>query len=289
MTIWEASKKLSATLYTIYEKREAEKITEMVVENVTGFLRSERSMYKQEILSDFQLEKFENYTTELLLYKPVQYVLHEAWFAGLKFYVDENVLIPRPETEELVEWLINDLSASQNLSPNKILDIGTGSGCIAISLKIKSPSSLIYALDINKEAINISQKNADANNADIEFYEADILKIDLVLNFPKFDVIVSNPPYITQSEAQEMDKNVLLYEPKLALFVPDDDPLIFYEAIANFAILYLNTENGKLYFEINEMMGEKIISMLLQKGFSDVILKKDFQNKDRMISATLKK
>lgn len=288
MTIWEASKKLSATLNTVYEKREAEKIAEMVIENITGFTRSEKILHKQDLLLTDQLEKFENYTAELLRHKPVQYVLRKAWFAGLKLYVDENVLIPRPETEELVDLILRDLS-SQKLPGSKILDVGTGSGCIAIALNKKISSSAVYALDISAKALEISKENAVANNVNINFIEADILNIDSEIYLPDFDIIVSNPPYVTHSEAQEMDENVLLHEPELALFVPNNHPLIFYEAIADFAISHLNKENGKLYFEINEMMGEKITTMLLTKGFSDVILKKDFQNKDRMISATLKK
>lgn len=287
MTILEAGKKLKDKLATIYNNREAENITDMVLENITGYSKSERLIYKTKLLNDDQLKKLNNHINELMLHKPVQYVLHEAWFAGMKFYVDENVLIPRPETEELVEWIVQDFKFSIANLKLTILDIGSGSGCIAIALKKKLPFGNVYALDINDKALEITLKNAVANDAEIELIHADILNVDKQQSFSIFDIIVSNPPYIKQSEANQMAENVLKYEPASALFVPDENALLFYNAIADFALINLN-DNGKLYFEINETLGNEVASLLAAKGFSNIILKKDLQGKDRMISSNFK-
>ena len=287
MTIEAAAKNLSAALNTIYDQREAANISGMIMEKITGFSKSQRLIYKLDSLNAVQENKLALFQNELLLHKPVQYVLNEAWFAGIPFYVDENVLIPRPETEELVETIIENI-ASLNERKLFILDIGTGSGCIAIALKKNLPEARVFALDVSEQALKIAAKNAITNNVLIEFFKADILNFQLPESLPRFDVIASNPPYILQNESGTMLPNVLLYEPAAALFVPDDDALIFYKAIADFALIYLNQPNGKLFFEINEMMGEQVATLLKAKGFSAIQVKKDLQQKNRIVSAFLK-
>jgi release factor glutamine methyltransferase len=202
---------------------------------------------------------------------------------GLKLYVDENVLIPRPETEELVEWIVSDLTIHN--SQFTILDIGTGSGCIAIALKKKLPSSQLSALDISEAALKIAQRNASDHNTQINFFRADILHEEDIENLSRFDVIVSNPPYVKRNEAEDMRTNVFLYEPHVALFVPDEDALLFYRHIARFANSHLN-ENGCLYVEINELHAEDVADLFRASGFRSIEIKKDMQGKDRMIKAT---
>jgi release factor glutamine methyltransferase len=256
-------------------------------EKITGLSNSERLIHKQSELNIAQQDQLQGFTQELLQHKPVQYVLNEAWFGGMPFYVDENVLIPRPETEELVEAV---LAGIEPVSQSKLLllDIGTGSGCIAIALKKKLPDITIYALDINEISIQIAKRNALNNHVDIEFIEADILNIERDKPFPQFDIVVSNPPYIKQSEAKEMQANVLLHEPHSALFVPDEDALIFYEAISEFALQHLNRIHGRLYFEINELLSTQVVDLLKRKGFVAIEVKKDLQGKDRIVSAVIK-
>jgi release factor glutamine methyltransferase len=207
------------------------------------------------------------------------------WFAGMKLYVDENVLIPRPETEELVEWIVKTV-ASRKSQVASILDIGTGSGCIPVALKKKLLSVEVHALDISEEALNVAKRNAAIQQTEINFHLLNILDRNLWKQLPKFDIIVSNPPYVTQGEASSMQKNVLQYEPHLALFVDDEDAMKFYKAIAEFGLKHLN-ENGQLFFEINEMMSKQICDLLNQYRYLNIELKKDLQNKDRMIKATL--
>ncbi len=219
MTISEALKKLNESLLRLYEKREAGKVSDMIIENLTGLSKTERLIYKEKEITKQQQQQLQGFTQQLLQHKPVQYVLHEAWFFGLKFYVDENVLIPRPETEELVELILKQ----SHLKHSIILDVGCGSGCIAIALKKKLPAATIYGLDISGEVLNISEKNASLNQVNIEFIEADILNLSEDLVLPDFDIIVSNPPYIKKSEASLMNLNVLNFEPHQAIFVTDND------------------------------------------------------------------
>ncbi|HEX5152327.1 MAG TPA: peptide chain release factor N(5)-glutamine methyltransferase [Parafilimonas sp.] len=287
MTISQAGKQLSVELNRIYNEREAVRITNMVMEKITGFTNTERLINKQALLTAAQQDQLQAFEEQLLQHKPVQYVLHEAWFAGLKLYVDENVLIPRPETEELVEAIAVDIGTSPQKALS-LIDIGTGSGCIAISLKKKLPDIQVYTMEISDKALEVAQRNATANDADIRFLHADILQRKQHKNFPPFDIIVSNPPYIKETEASEMAANVLLYEPHQALFVPDDDALLFYRAIAEFGLQNLRHGNGKIFVEINETLGEEVSTMFNQKGFSAVKIRKDMQRKERIVSAVLK-
>jgi len=219
--------------------------------------------------------------------KPIQYIIGKTEFYGLNFTVNSHVLIPRPETEELVDWIIKDRN---NYFPNSskinILDIGTGSGCIAISLDKNIINSKVYAVDISKKALETAQKNSSNNKTNVEFIEKNILNDDTQILSDKFDIIVSNPPYVRNLEKQEIQANVLKNEPHLALFVTDDNPLLFYDAICNFAIKNL-TSSGVLYFEINQYLGKETTDLLHQKGFKNIELRKDVFNNDRMIRANM--
>jgi release factor glutamine methyltransferase len=247
-------------------------------------------MHKQSPLSPEGLTQLEQYTRELLTHKPVQYVLHEAWFCGMPFYVDEQVLIPRPETEELVEWVAENgrrqMADGSSLITLKILDIGTGSGCIPVSLKKKLPQAEVYACDVSEGALTVAAKNAAAQQTDIHFLHADFLDIDTWTSLPAVDIIVSNPPYIPFHNKNSMLQNVLAYEPHLALFVPNDDALLFYDAIARFAQKQL-LPGGCIFCEIHEDLGEPAKTLFESKGFTAEV-KKDFQGKDRMVKANLK-
>jgi release factor glutamine methyltransferase len=225
--------------------------------------------------------------------KPIQYVLGETEFYGLQFNVNENVLIPRPETEELVDWIIKDSKfKSQNSEPIKILDIGTGSGCIAISLAKHLPEAQVFAVDISESALKIAKENADRNGVEVEFIKADILESSLwedvaLQQMGFFDIIVSNPPYVRELEKQEIKPNVLDNEPHLALFVENDNPLIFYKAITDFAVDKLKS-NGSLYFEINQYLGQETKQLLVDAEFKDIQLRKDLNGNDRMLKGTKK-
>jgi len=214
---------------------------------------------------------------------PVQYLTHTAYFWGKKFFVDENVLIPRYETEELVEWVKDDLG--NNNESKSVIDVGTGSGCIPIILKLLFPHYELFALDISEMALKVAEKNAKELGTSINFIHADILKNPKTEK--KFDIIVSNPPYIPNSEIIKMDKSVVKNEPSIALFVPNEDPLVFYKAILSFADNQLNN-NGLLYFEINEYFSDATLELIKKYGYSP-ILKYDMNNKPRMIKAKRKK
>jgi release factor glutamine methyltransferase len=283
MTIREAYKHTVARLSGLYDAREAASISDWVMEHLTGFGKTERLLHSDTLLRATQESSLNAYLGELEQYKPVQYVLHEAWFAAMKLYVNEQVLIPRPETEELVEWVVQSNKEKDSL---RIIDIGTGSGCIPVALQKQLPIAEIHALDISAGALEVALKNARIQQANIHFHQADILQKANWSTLPLFDCIVSNPPYIKLSEKQEMHENVLSHEPHLALFVPDNDPLVFYQAIAGFAAGHLQP-GGQLYFEINEALGKETIQLLADKGFTAIELKKDLQGKNRMVKALL--
>lgn len=282
MTIQQAYKELSSKLCSIYDESEASNIADWVMEYLTGKRRIERIAGENILLNDSQQQKLGFFTEKLLHHNPVQYVLNEAWFAGMKFYVNEDVLIPRPETEELVEWITEEVRDTK-YEVRKVLDIGTGSGCIPVSLKKKLPNLNIRALDVSEGALNVAAKNAIANGVQVYFLRLDFLDENTWNSFGKFDIIVSNPPYIKLGEACTMNLNVLEHEPHLALFVPDEDALLFYKKIADFAITHLE-QNGMIFLEINESLGKEVTTLFEQKSFKTE-LRKDIQGKDRMIKA----
>lgn len=286
---------MRAQLRPLYEPREAAVIAAAVIKHITGLDNTGRLIHKKILFTPAQEQMFYTITKALLRQKPLQYILHEAPFYGMDLYVDENVLIPRPETEELVDWIIKEVNiqvpAPRDQGSNfkvqySIIDIGTGSGCIPIALKKHLPAAAVHAIDISEKALAVAKKNAEAQETTIQFHVLDILDEDLWRQLPVFDVVVSNPPYITKKEMAAMHNNVLLHEPHTALFVPDEKPLLFYEAIAAFGLQHLNN-NGCLFFEINEVYGREIIEMLASNSYQNIELKKDMQGKDRMIKAAL--
>lgn len=280
MTIQLAYQQLLLQLFEIYDTREAANIAGMVIEHVTGQRKIERIIYKDLPVDESQQKQLKDMAGELLLHRPVQYVLGEAWFMDMKLLVNESVLIPRPETEELAEWIIKDMKQSgRELS---LLDIGTGSGCIPIAVKKKIPEATVSAIDVSAAALQMAKLNAVKQKADILFFRLDFLEESEWNQLSKYNIIVSNPPYIRQSEESAMSNNVLAYEPYLALFVPDEDPLVFYRKIAKFAQKHLEA-GGSVYVEINEALGKDVAELFEKQGFSEVILKKDMQGKDRMM------
>ena len=280
MTIYLAEQALTEALTSIYDSREATQIAYWVMEHVTGKKKSERIIHKSAELPDNQWAAIEQIQTQLLQHRPIQYVLGEAWFMGLKFFVNESVLIPRPETEELVSWVIDE---HKNKGALQILDIGTGSGCIGISLQKNLPSSKVTLLDISEDALGIAAGNAKKLGATVQTQQLDILDESAWASLPIYDVIVSNPPYIKKTEAESMAKHVLDFEPSLALFVEDDDPLLFYRKIAMFGKSNLNP-NGYIYVEINESLGEETTNLFQEYQYNTAIYK-DLQGKERIIVA----
>lgn len=266
-------------LKEIYIENEIDSLFFIALEYVTSISKIEYILQKEEEISEEKLIELKFILEELTKNKPIQYITKNAYFYGLNFYVNEKVLIPRQETNELVDWVLMSVTHSK---PIKILDIGTGSGCIAITLKKNLPLSEVFAIDISNEAIQVAQKNANDNEVEINFLQKNILEInDLKSNF---DIIISNPPYVRELEKLEMASNVLDNEPHLALFVPDNNPLLFYEKITEIALKNL-TEDGMLFFEINQYLSEETKKMIENKGFKNVTLRKDLQENYRMILA----
>ena len=282
MTVQDATYSILKQLRSIYGESEASQITDWVMEHITGSAKTERMLYKNAELTSDEEQQLSNCIERLLKHEPVQYVLNESWFCGFKFYVDKNVLIPRPETEEMVEWIITDCKFPIN--ELKILDIGSGSGCIPISLKRRLRKAEIWSCDISEEALNVAKKNTVTLGTDVNFLQLDFLSKEQSNQLPSFDVIVSNPPYIPEKGAADMRPNVLQYEPSTALFVPDSDPLVFYKAISEFGKTHLN-KGGTIYMEIHEDLGEAVVKLFQSNGYTTTI-KKDMQGKDRMVKAS---
>jgi len=283
-------------LQTIQEDAEIVSFFFILTEFLHNLKRIDVSLHPDFEVSETDFKKWQTIISELKTEKPIQYITGESWFYGLRFEVNENTLIPRPETEELVEWIIeSQKSKAQNLIIQKsnnltILDIGTGSGCIPIALKKEIPNAAVYAIDISEKALERARKNALNNQVEVNFIQQDIL-LSSNLQISKssnllFDVIVSNPPYVRNLEKQEIKKNVLDYEPHLALFVDDSDALLFYRKIAQLALKSL-TPNGKLFFEINQYLAKETVELVEQLGFKNIELRKDFMGNDRMICCGL--
>ena len=263
-----------------YGSAEADSLTRLILEHVTDLSVLQMHLFPPEPLPESKIVQIMEIVNRLLLHEPIQYILGETEFFGLKFYTSPGVLIPRPETEELVDWII----AYEKDRCQSLLDIGTGSGCITISINKNTGIDRIDGWDISETALKIARKNALRNDSKVIFSCQDILNPAGVADNDKWDVIVSNPPYVLQEEAILMGKNVVDFEPHLALFVPDEDPLLFYRAIAKFAAIHLET-HGSLYFEINEKMGEPLVQLLREYGFQEILTRKDLQGKDRMMRA----
>jgi release factor glutamine methyltransferase len=267
-----------------FSKGEIESLIALIFEKLKGYSRTQFLMAGEEKLSKEELLMIETIVARLKDHEPIQYILGETEFYGLPFYSVHGVLIPRPETEELVQWIIQE---NQFTAPN-ILDIGTGTGCIAVSLRKNIPQATVLACDISPVCLETALRNAELNAVDVTVFEYDILNDRPEMVFPQLDIIVSNPPYVRESEKLHMLKNVLDFEPGLALFVPDESPLLFYERIAGFAVAHLSN-GGCLYLEINEALGQECLNMLQEKGLTEVILKKDINGKDRMIRSKVQR
>ena len=284
MTLNEARTILKKELKNAYDADELNTIIDLVIERITGLPRIEQLKNKVPYLTCTQLENIDSITDRLKKNEPLQYVLGEAWFYNMKFKVNRNVLIPRRETEELVDWIVKE-ALSNELEVASIIDIGTGSGCIPISLKKKFPGSSVSAVDICSEALFTATENAMLHDTDVNFILLDFLDEAKWKELGMFDIIVSNPPYVKQTEKEAMHDRVRSFEPHLALFVPDNDALLFYRKLSSFALQHLNA-GGSLFVEINEALGNEVVNLFRNAGFTDIQLKKDMQGKDRMVRAS---
>jgi release factor glutamine methyltransferase len=264
----------------IYEPREAANIAHLVLEHITGLNKLDRIVYKNRDLDPTQQTRLEEAVAALLQHQPVQYVTGTAWFYGMELLVNRNVLIPRPETEELVEWIVEDVQ--MGATAMHLLDIGTGSGCIPLALKLALPAATVWGIDISPGALTLAKANAAQQQLDVHFTQINVLDEEAMAALPTFNIIVSNPPYIKQSERLGMQQQVLDYEPSLALFVPDEDALLFYRRIVELAAGKLS-KGGALYFEINEALGPEVVTLMEKEGFANVQLRQDIFGKDRMV------
>lgn len=265
--------KFQEQLKSEYPSQEVQSFFYLLTESILGMSRLDLALDNTKTLSVSEKMDFEEALSRLLKHEPIQYIIGETDFFGFKFLVNKNVLIPRPETEELVQWIIDDLKKS-NLEEPSILDIGTGSGCIAVSLAKMFPKANITAIDISEEALKLAKANAERNNARVNFVQQDILSEEIS---ESYDIIVSNPPYVRELEMKEMDSNVLDNEPKIALYVKDEDPLLFYRRITRLAAANFG-KSGNLYFEINQYLSSETEQILAESGFSTELRKDIFGN-----------
>jgi release factor glutamine methyltransferase len=297
MKIGEAKNWLKKELETIYPEGEAAAMAQMVIEDLTGLSRDTQTTQQHQPLNVHALHQLTVIAQRLRSHEPVQQVLGHAWFYGLKLFVDRNVLIPRPETEELVDWVISDVkqkgldvfnknaTAADKTSLLKILDVGTGSGCIALALKSAMPLAEVWGCDSSDEALNVARRNGSALNIRVDFQGVDFLDPAQQRLLPSVDVIVSNPPYIPLRDKHTIQPNVMDYEPHQALFVPDEDALVFYRALADFAMNRLHA-GGNIYMEIHETLGNDVSELFKEQGYTNVELRKDMQGKDRMVKVS---
>ena len=282
MSLQDTKQAMKHQLSNVYDALELNSIVNILIEEVTGWDALHQNIHKNDALEQSHTDQLTQYVEKLLTGKPLQYIIGKAWFMGKAVMVNEAVLIPRPETEELVEWIVEYAQIINK--PLSILDIGTGSGCIPISLKQAIPNASITAIDISKEALAVAQQNAAAHNTNIEWIELDILQTKQLKD--QYDIIVSNPPYIPLREKPNMQPQVIDHEPAIALFVPDQYPLIFYSKIAHIGKSALKP-NGQLFFEIHYDQGEAIMALLNEMGYH-AELRQDIYGKDRMVRASLK-
>jgi release factor glutamine methyltransferase len=294
MKIAEAERYITENLSNIYAESEARNIAGLAIEHVTSLSRSDRFLKKEEPLSAQQQDQLKQDLHRLMQHEPIQYIMNKAWFYGMELFVDKAVLIPRPETEELVEWIVNDVKASgtdvferkpmeaDETTKLKILDVGSGSGCIALALKKAMPKAEVWGCDVSEEALNVARRNGSALDIRVDFQGTNFLDVLQQKHLPTVDIVVSNPPYIPMKDKEGMNPNVVAHEPHTALFVPDNDALVFYSALAQFGKHRLY-KNGSIYMEIHEDLGKDVVNLFQQEGYSDVELRKDMQGKDRMV------
>jgi release factor glutamine methyltransferase len=269
-----------AELKNIYPAREASLFLDMIFEQRLNISSIDRALYPDRRISESEMLQVHFDIKELRKFRPIQYIHQVTGFCDLDLFVDERVLIPRPETEELVEWIANENTDCAGIF---ILDVGTGSGAIALALKQRLPQAQVSGCDLSTEALDVAKINASKTGLVVDFFEMDIMSKTYNSNLPEYDIIVSNPPYVTTSERKIMSRNVLDFEPEAALFVSDDDPLRFYRAVIRYAKTNLKT-GGIIFFEINERFGTEVSELLIRNNYQNVRLKKDLFDKDRMIS-----
>ncbi len=267
-------------LAAIYPATEAESLARLVLQHVKKYTHTQLLLARNEALNENEQQQVNEIVSRLKKDEPLQYILGETEFYGLKFYCKAGALIPRPETEELVDLIAREYAGQLPA----ILDLGTGTGCIPISLKKQLPLASVFGCDISETCLQLARENAALNEAPVSFFKLNMLEPEWPTELPPFDVLVSNPPYVCESEKKLMQANVLNYEPELALFVSDDDPLLFYRAIVSLAAKNLKS-GGKLFWEINEALGKECCRLLETAGYQKVNLLKDINGKDRMISA----
>jgi release factor glutamine methyltransferase len=296
MKTGEAERHIKEQLREIYQDREAMNIADLALEHITGFSKSARLSKSEETLSAYHVQNVHEFIRRLQAHEPIQYIMNKTWFYGMELFVDKNVLIPRPETEELVDWIIQDVKASGRdvfergpmqadvTTSLKILDVGTGSGCIALALKKAMPKAEIWGCDTSDDALSVARRNGSNLDIRVDFQGIDFLDQSQQKQLPTVDIIASNPPYIPISNRQSMRRNVLDYEPHTALFVPTDDPLLFYKALIAFAKKRLYPK-GSIYMEIHEDLGKDVVSLFDKEGY-EVELRKDMQGKERMVKAS---
>lgn len=268
-------------LFKFYDEKETETLIFMLLEDYAGISKSEVFINPELTINESELLNIHFAVKDLKNYKPIQYIFGKAEFYGIPILVNPNVLIPRSETEELVNWIIQDTNKDEQCS---IMDVGTGSGCIAITLKNALLNTKIHAIDNSPKALETAKKNALMNQVDISFSQIDFLEKKVWKNLGRYDIIVSNPPYVRNMEKVEMKKNVLNYEPEIALYVDDNNPLVFYRFLLEFGLDHLNSF-GSLYCEINQYLGEDTVKLFESYGFTNIQLKKDFRGNDRFIKA----
>lgn len=283
MTLNELKQFFVSSLISVYSKEEVESFFFMLSESWLELSRLDVTLNANSEIFPKQKVRFQEAISRLLVHEPIQYIIGYTEFYGLQIGVSPHTLIPRPETEELVDWILKEQQSHTNQSPKRILDIGTGSGCIAIALAKHLQGAEIAGLDISEEALNIAKQNAVINHVEVFFFRQDILKQSKLQE--TYDIIVSNPPYVRNLEKELMKANVLKYEPLTALFVPDEDPLVFYRIIGKMAMEHLAI-GGHLFLEINEYLGKGMVELLKHLGFSNINMVKDFRTKDRFIKCT---
>lgn len=297
MKLAAAERYIRNSLDSIYPTNEAVIMADMLLEHFTSFSKGDRLMNKEADLTQQQEAAIHKGVERLLKHEPIQYIMNKCWFYGMELFVDPSVLIPRPETEELVAWIINDVrSAGYNVFSRgtadadetdllKILDVGTGSGCIALALKKAMPQAEVWGCDLSEEALNVARRNGSALDIRVDFQGLNFLDQLQQKQLPTVNILVSNPPYIPIRDKDLMNKNVVEHEPHTALFVPDEDPLIFYRALAKFASSRLH-ENGSIYMEIHEDLGNDVVRLFSDEGYNKIELRKDMQQKNRMVKVS---
>ena len=286
ITLRSARQRLRQLLTPLYGERESTFIADWVLEQVTGWAKEYARMQPDAELSPTMAEYIDLHLKDLLRWRPVQYVLGEAWFMNMRFKVDERVLIPRPETEELVEWVTSAVKEEMmgRIGQRRILDIGTGSGCIPIALKSTLSEASIWSLDASEDALALARENARILRADVHFLHVDVLDDRSLPEIPEVDIIVSNPPYVLENDRAGMRPNVIDWEPHMALFVEGSDPLLFYHRIADLGLLKLS-EGGQVFVEIQETMSDAVVSLFRARGYREIEARRDLSGRDRMVKA----